>query len=434
MSASEVQSRTLKLGDTSALYAKALTFGLSFYVFAMATSMSLMEIGAGLLFVLYLFSPYPHLSFKKVPLALPIVCFLLVVLAGIASGDSALKDKLYDLGRTRFFLVYFILFFLLKNRETESPHSYEWLKVLRSILWVVGIYGFVQHFVALDLIRPEGKKVLLYALQDEKIGPLVLGTFNHHLTFANSYLFFACLFLSLGLVSPKKAWYDLALGAFLFLLIFWTQSRIAWVAIPFCLVTMAVCHYGKRALLISMVGSLLFVTTVYLVSPSFQERFSKTFETTDARSFVPRLNLWKTQIEMFKDHPLLGMGWNNNERHSKEYLDRIPVGAYPHQYGHAHSMPLQILATTGAFGLFFFLWIWAGLFRLSLNAVRVQSGFKKGLAIGAFASFVGFWIQGLTQWNFGDAEVVYTLIFFWALAANLSKPPSATRDQPSALV
>jgi len=30
-------------------------------------------------------------------------------------------------------------------------------------------------------------------------------------------------------------------------------------------------------------------------------------------------------------------------------------------------------------------------------------------------------IQGLTQWNFGDAEVLHNLIFFWAIVAVLSE-------------
>ena len=33
------------------------------------------------------------------------------------------------------------------------------------------------------------------------------------------------------------------------------------------------------------------------------------------------------------------------------------------------------------------------------------------------AAFIGFHVQGLTQWNFGDAEVAHNVVFFWALAA-----------------
>ena len=53
-------------------------------------------------------------------------------------------------------------------------------------------------------MRPEGRKVLLYAIPDQKIGPLVVGTFNHHLTFANVYLLYGCLFLALGVAPPSR--------------------------------------------------------------------------------------------------------------------------------------------------------------------------------------------------------------------------------------
>lgn len=379
--------------------------------------MSFMEIGSALLLLLVLFSTLRKNLSLEIPLAKPVLVFVAIAVVGILLGESTVREKIYDLGRMRFFLLYFILFAVLIS---EGP-KYKWLSVLRVTTFVIGIYGFVQHFIAIDLIRPEGKKVLLYALQDEKIGPLVVGTFNHHLTFSNSYLFFACLFLSLGFSDPKGRWKDLGLGLFLSLLVFWTQSRVAWVALPICMLLLSFFHFGKRAFAISVVGVVALVAGLYLSNPAFQDRLAKTFQVTDHRSFEPRLNLWKAQIKMWQEKPLLGVGWNNNERHSKEYVDRLAPTHTDAFYGHAHSMPLQILATTGVLGLVVFLWIWFGVFTKSLALVKSQDRMIRALGIGALASFVGFWIQGLTQWNFGDAEVIHTVVFFWALVGVYSR-------------
>ncbi len=111
---------------------------------------------------------------------------------------------------------------------------------------------------------------------------------------------------------------------------------------------------------------------------------------------APRRRLWRAHLQMFVEHPILGVGFNNNERKTKEYLDRL----YPNDpnpfYGHAHSNFIQILASTGLLGMCLFLWLWWVIFRA---AWRVYRGFPKDslpllLRLAALVAFIGFQIQG----------------------------------------
>jgi O-antigen ligase len=154
----------------------------------------------------------------------------------------------------------------------------------------------------------------------------------------------------------------------------------------------------------------------------------------DLYNLGPRQRLWKAQLVMFREHPLIGVGWNNNERKAKEVVDRL----YPEQrenfYGHAHSVPLQILSTTGLLGFAAFVWIWVEIFRAASQvlAQRSRDQIEHWLARGLIVGFVGFNIQGLTQWNFGDAEVLHNVVFFWAVIAALqtSSPAGVAEGAP----
>ena len=90
--------------------------------------------------------------------------------------------------------------------------------------------------------------------------------------------------------------------------------------------------------------------------------------------------------------------------------------------GHMHNIVMQFLVTLGAIGLTVILILFTAIVIAEsriLRRVRPQ-WFAHGIVLGSIAVFTGFQIAGLTDWTFGDQEVV---ILFWisvglALAAN----------------
>ena len=157
----------------------------------------------------------------------------------------------------------------------------------------------------------------------------------------------------------------------------------------------------------------------------FRARFDRTVVRPEKHySLSARSKLWHANWEMFKEHPVIGIGYNNNERKAQEYVDRLyPENIDDNFYGHAHSTPLQILATTGLLGFAIYLLLWFAVFRKTVTlAFQPIMCREKWLGIGLLAGFIGFHVQGITQWNFGDAEVLHNLMFIWALLATLPEP------------
>jgi O-antigen ligase len=395
---------------------RALSFLLSAYVVSLATSISGMELFASLLVVavLILYKGFP--PFKSVPFLPSILAFVLVAWISTLLSDAAWADKRYDLQRMRFFFLYIFLFFGLLQAEGMG---FRWEKPLLWVVLFIAVYGTIQHFVGVDWFRPEGKKVILYAIADQKIGPLVIGTFNHHLTFSNIYLIYACLFTAWGLSELRTKWGYFVVGLWLFLLCAWTHSRTGWLTIGVVGAILAGWK-SRKAVGIALLLFVGLIAFLFMTDAGFRGRVDRTFIHPDeAYSADSRTRLWHANWEMFKSSPLLGVGYNNNERHAKEMVDKLyPETKETNFYGHAHCAFLQVLTATGILGLIAFLCIWVGVFRKNFLWIRhASSSWDRWTAIGLSTGLIGFHLQGLTQWNFGDAEVIHNIIFWWAVIA-----------------
>lgn len=361
---------------------------------------------------------------KLPPLFSPILLFVATMWIGTLLSDSTTHEKLYDMQRARFFGLFFVLFYAITEYSDKKIFQWMYFPVVFLLF-----YGTYQHFYGpVDFFRPEGKKILMYAIPEQKIGPLVVGIFNHHLSFSNMFMLYACLFFSIGVVLKK--YIEVVLGGWAFLLCIWTESRSAWFAIP---IVVGIIFYqkGKKWILTGMAALFLLFGLVYLSDHGFQERFNKTvFEKNTFYSVNkdnPRMRLWKAQWHMFLEHPVLGMGWNNNERKSKEYVDRLYGYSPDNFYGHAHSEVLQLLSSTGIIGTVLFFWIWVLIFKMCYALwKRGKDTWSRTFYFGILVALISFHLQGLTQWNFGDAEVLHNIIFLWALIAARYEQLNAT--------
>lgn len=393
------------------------------YLFSLGTSMAGMELFSSLLSLVGLIAALRRREFPFPTIVRPLALFSLIVMLGIWLGEAPSELKRYDLSRIRFFVVFLGIYLSLRF---YFPGYRRIINILAVTTALVGIYGAIQHFIPLDLVRPEGKKAIQYAVETLKVGPLTNGTFNHHLTFSNIYLFYALLFLSIGLYVPKMRW-ALALGGLLFVDVLWTQSRAAWISAPVVLVALVV-PKGKRVVVAVVSGFILFALFAYSVDAGLRERLARTrLSSPSEHSLLDRTRLWHLQIDLFKQNPLIGVGWNNNERRCTEEMQARYPDIKNIFCGHAHSLFFQILATTGLFGLLAFVWLWVSVVHATWQGYRrhPEGTLPKAMALGVLVGWLGFFLQGMTQWNFGDAEVLHNVIFFWALAAVLSEKVEA---------
>jgi O-antigen ligase len=129
-----------------------------------------------------------------------------------------------------------------------------------------------------------------------------------------------------------------------------------------------------------------------------------------------RIAIYQANLDIVHARPVLGLGFGRYRRAAAPYYAAHPDA---NRRSHAHSNFLQIAAEAGltglaAFGLFFAVALrrgWAAVTGAPEAEVRAA-------AAGAWAGVVAFLVGGITQYNFGDAEVALAL---WVALAILMR-------------
>ena len=138
-----------------------------------------------------------------------------------------------------------------------------------------------------------------------------------------------------------------------------------------------------------------------------------------------RLQLRRGGIAIFKAHPVIGVGPKDL---ADEYRRVMPPGAVT-VFGHMHNIFLQVAVQTGALGLAAFCWLLVSCFRLLARSLRLDlPPPERAWVAGSIGALAGFVVNGLFEWNFGDAEVV-TLVYVM-LGAGAAIPRFARAESP----
>ncbi len=153
---------------------------------------------------------------------------------------------------------------------------------------------------------------------------------------------------------------------------------------------------------------LLVVAVVMFASPEMQERMSSIFNPYHEHN-IERLRMWQTGINIFKDHPIIGIGDIGIEQVWPMYA---PPEWKPE--GHLHNNLITLLVTVGLLGTAAVAAIFVKLWLVIQKIERqCQADWLYGsIALGALAAMAGFHINGLFEWNFGDAEIIMVV---WAV-------------------
>ncbi len=241
-----------------------------------------------------------------------------------------------------------------------------------------------------------------------------LGVFQHYMTGGGLRMILLLLFLPLLLdrATPRKERSILA-GAVTLMLValVLTMTRSSWLGFAVGAALIAVLRY--RLLIPALVVALLLV---FLVAPrQYRERLSLMFttQTTELRgetggeavvqSNQSRMRMWKTGWRMFLDHPVVGVG--DGEMYAM-YREYVP-DAIKDEGGHLHNTYIHVLATHGAIGLAALLALFGAIAWREWRIARRERANEIGaLALGALAAFVGFLVNGMAEYNFGDHEIV----------------------------
>jgi len=319
--------------------------------------------------------------------------------------------------------------FFATYRLVEGPRE-AWRLVLLAVgvAAVVSAYGVVQHFTGIDwareLLGKEPRLDPFWFGADE--GFRTKGLHPSGITYAHNLLFPLAFASALMLEPALGARARLGLLAawipMVFALLF-SLTRGVWVAYLAVLVLLAILK-GLRATLSMAACALVLGAFLMSAGPGVQERGMSIFSLSDN---LGRGQIWRANVAMIRERPLRGWGFGNFKRFRDPYYQSYP-GA--DTMAHAHNNFLQVWVDGGLGALAAFLYLFAVILKKGVLAYRRSIDPRsRALALGGVLAVFGFLVGGLTQYNFGDAEVVVVL---WAVAGVLLRvsesPPTQDTD------
>jgi O-antigen ligase len=378
---------------------------LAFTAASVPLSISGMEIGAvGLAVLTAAGLGRPWNVVRRTPLDGVLGLFAAVLALSTLAGGYVLRSK----GWLDHWVVvtYFVVFWWLRDRDHAR----------RLALWVVvaggvaGAYGILQHFTGADWYRG------LLGLPTRALprvagaeGFAVVGFFRNYLTYAHAMIFplaWAGAFSVAGSVMAAVA--AVLLG---FAVIFST-ARGVWLAGIAGGVLLAGLSGRRGVVLLGAAAAIAALAVTWSAGLRAQAApiFAMNAENT------ARLAIWRANLDIIHDHPLLGLGFGHYRGPATPYYDRHPDAD---RRSHAHSNVLQLAAEAGLIGLAAFCLVFAVILRRGFAAIRAARGPGEWATIvGACTGIVTFLLAGLTQYSFGDAEVV---IGMWLTTAVLMR-------------
>jgi O-antigen ligase len=147
-----------------------------------------------------------------------------------------------------------------------------------------------------------------------------------------------------------------------------------------------------------------------------------------------RLEMWRGGLEMVKAHPVTGVG----DRSLKEISPEYYTSELDLYFGHLHSNIVHMAAIWGIPGVILGqAFIWAGLWFLikrwrKLRRDPPATPVLAAWVLAAIGVWISFFIAGITEWYFGDAEsmLIYLAIIGCALGPRKSTAASSRPPWP----
>lgn len=239
------------------------------------------------------------------------------------------------------------------------------------------------------------------------------GTFSTAMTFGGVMLLLCSLFLAVSVgqeIDRKKRFAALLVSGLGLVALFFSFTRSSWLGMIAS--ALAILAVSRRRLLVPFAVMLVIL---FIVLPgNYRNRVTSIWD-SQYRTNVQRMELLRGGWNIFKDHPLVGVGSMDLAETYRRYKPPEAV----HVFGHMHNIFLHVAVTKGLVGLIPFCFLLLSFVRLMVgNLRRKLPPPEKAWVVGSIGALIGFIVNGLFEWNFGDAEVV-TLLYF-IIGSNLA--------------
>lgn len=317
-----------------------------------------------------------------------------------------------------------------------SEHRAEALFLSRRVLLIGIVYFFASRLASIAaarravavLLGSAGCVALLGVLKLVTGGPgenTRLGIFQFYMTTAE--LMMIALLLAIPFIVHRGTPPKIRAAAALVVLpvavsLYATVTRGAYLAAAAGIMVIALVR--NRKLLIPFI---LLVAALLVFAPPYVASRLQSIVDIHHPENASRLILWETGLRIFAAHPVVGVG----DIDLGELLRQYAAPGYTGEWGHLHNIALHVLVTLGLVG---FAAVAAMFVRIFFTEWRIYRAvrddwFAGSVALGALAVFVGFQVNGLTEWSFGDQEVVVLLWVTVGFALAVGRLRAAPAEQ-----
>lgn len=312
--------------------------------------------------------------------------FLAYIVVGIISLIFSLNPGAMTVVFIKRLLLIPIVYIIAAN-VTDKKFLQTLLVTLVGVMVVLSFIGIQKYFAGVGGL--EGR----------------LKLYHHYMTSGGILMFVSLITLAFTFsgVPRKIRMTALLCGIVMIFPLIFTFTRSSWLGFVGGLLVMGIVKSRKL-----IVGIVLAIVLFVLFSPhSLRERATSAFDLYHPNN-IERTYMWKAGIEIIKDYPITGVGDIDLSRIYDEY--KSPDAKERH--GHLHNNFIMFGATLGIPGMILFLVLFIKIFIVELkiyNSIPKGEWLLKSAALGSLAAFTGFQINGLFEWNFGDAEIAMLL-------------------------
>ena len=220
--------------------------------------------------------------------------------------------------------------------------------------------------------------------------PLITVWFFESLKLKNKQTIISAVILALGLM----AW-------------LFNATRGAWVALAPVLLFIVGYYSLNNKKVMALCLVMLCAGGFYLVNnPRFVQRTATIVSKVDSSNNA-RLIFWNEAYRIFKEHPVLGVGLGQAKAEYKK------SGKLTKFFTHAHSNLFQMLSENGLVGFIGFI-VFMGYY--ALENFKLFLSEKCPLSLALAASSTALFLQGVTEYNFGNSAVMKA---FWLVVGSL---------------
>ena len=305
--------------------------------------------------------------------------------------------------------------FLLINNLKDEGFIKKLVNLIFLISGIVALYAIWQHYTGMDLLRH-------LQIDPSFISPYKkyrsIGFFDIPLTYGFYAMLIGIISFCLGSFEkkpPLKTFY-FTVAVLTVTANFFTYTRSTLYAQIFAFIVYFVFFKSRNKTreILAVAG---YLVIIYLIDPQILGRSliavkAGSLEQADIRSVI-----WSTSFNIFKDHPLFGIGFGNFPEFYQRYL-KVPSEIF----GHAHNDFLNVAVNAGILGFLAFIFMWVVFLKNLLRRYKEKKeGYPKALILGGVLSVVAFLFASQFQCYYTAAICNMTLFFVLGLSESIAR-------------